>query len=268
MSEILTDLSTPVLADAVKANLYEFFLYLKRSATVEFYESANLIRWHSRVQYPWFNGVLVSQAVPDYAAQIIQETQTYFRSRNVPVMTWWFEPKAPTAEWNRHLLAHGFGFDENTPGMAVELAALNEGLKTPSGFTIERVIDLDVLKEWTRIFIAGYQLPETWEPDMYALMADLGLDLPIRNYTGCLDGKPVATSNLFLAAGVAGIQCVATLPDARGRGIGAAMTLAPLLEARAMGYRAGVLQSSDVGYAVYQRLGFRTLCKMEHYFWK
>jgi len=78
----------------------------------------------------------------------------------------------------------------------------------------------------------------------------------------------VATSTLFLGAGVAGIYNVATVSEARGQGIGANLTVLPLQQARAMGYRAGVLQSSAMGFGVYRRLGFQQLCAMDHFYWK
>ena len=65
---------------------------------------------------------------------------------------------------------------------------------------------------------------------------------------------------------MAGIYDVATLPKARGRGIGSALTLAPLLDARQAGYRVGVLQSSEMGYGVYQKMGFQHLCQIENYY--
>ena len=61
----------------------------------------------------------------------------------------------------------------------------------------------------------------------------------------------------FLDPGVAGIYMVGTVPEARRQGIGTALSLAPLLEAREMGYRIGTLQSSEMGYAVYRRMGFK-----------
>jgi GNAT superfamily N-acetyltransferase len=71
-----------------------------------------------------------------------------------------------------------------------------------------------------------------------------------------------------LHAGVAGIFAVATTPRARGLGIGTALTLAPLLEARRRGYRVDTLQSSPMGFPVYQRLGFREVCSpIEMYLW-
>jgi hypothetical protein len=33
-----------------------------------------------------------------------------------------------------------------------------------------------------------------------------------------------------------------------------------------MGYRIGVLQSSEMGYGVYKKLGFRHLCQIEYFY--
>jgi hypothetical protein len=35
-----------------------------------------------------------------------------------------------------------------------------------------------------------------------------------------------------------------------------------------MGFLAGVLQSSEMGFSLYRRLGFQKLCEMDHFFWK
>ena len=75
-------------------------------------------------------------------------------------------------------------------------------------------------------------------------------------YLGCLEGQPVATAELTIAGGVAGLYNITTLPAYRGRGIGSAMTWQPLLDARAAGLGAAVLQAADAGVNVYRRIGF------------
>jgi len=97
----------------------------------------------------------------------------------------------------------------------------------------------------------------------------IGLDdqQPWRHYLGLLNGTPVATTSLFVSAGVAGIYFVFTVPSARRKGIGALMTLAALRDARAQGYRIGVLGASSLGYPVYQRLGFHEYCTIGIYEW-
>jgi len=97
-------------------------------------------------------------------------------------------------------------------------------------------------------------------------MDGIGLELPVRNYIGYLDSEPVATSTLFVSTGVAGVYNVATFEAARGKGIGAAITTKALVDGRDLGYRIGILQSSDMGFSVYERMGFEEVCKVGN-FW-
>lgn len=60
---------------------------------------------------------------------------------------------------------------------------------------------------------------------------------------------------------------VATMPEARRKGIGTAMTLDPLLQAREDGYNVGVLHSSEMGQPVYERMGFKRICDFWFYRW-
>jgi GNAT superfamily N-acetyltransferase len=74
---------------------------------------------------------------------------------------------------------------------------------------------------------------------------------------------------LFNGGGVASVYAVGAVPAARGKGIGAAITLRPLLEAREMGYRHAVLFSTEMGYRVYQRIGFRDCgVRINRYLWR
>ena len=67
----------------------------------------------------------------------------------------------------------------------------------------------------------------------------------------------VAVSMLYLAGGLAGIYCITTLAEERGKGLGAHVTAETLRVAQRLGYGVGVLQSSAAGHSVYEGLGFR-----------
>ena len=153
--------------------------------------------------------------------------------------------------------------------MAVDLSMLPEGVPLLDHLTIERVYDEGDLAAWRGTLARGFgegPVEAEWVGEMYRRLG-LGDERPWRHYLGRLGGEPVATSTLFVDASVAGVYFVFTVEEARRRGIGAAMTLAPLLEARGRGYRVGVLGSSDMGLAVYRRLGFREYCKIRIYEW-
>jgi hypothetical protein len=264
MTDILTDLSPSSLAVAIKANLYAFFQSFRNSTKAAVHDYSQGFRWYTAVAHPWFNGFLSTQPPAEDAAQIVRDTLAYFRSRNVASFTWWLAPSLEPNAWTQHLLAHGFQYDDHTPGMAIALATLPPPIQHP--LTIRPVEDQHTLAEWARTFMQGYEIPEAEMPTFLALIESLGTNLPFRYYLGFLNDRPVAASTLFLGAGVAGIYNVATVAAARGQGIGSVMTLTPLYEARDMGYRAGVLQSSEMGYRVYQRLGFQKLCQIDHFY--
>jgi GNAT superfamily N-acetyltransferase len=265
---ILTDLSTASLTQAVKENLYDFFNFLGQSEITYLDQSPGVLRWHTPIAHPWFNGVLCHRPPTEGDGALVEQMLAFFRSQGTTAITWWLASDLSAALWRPYLQAHGFRFDDSVPGMALDLDLLAAGRSLPAGLEIQSVEETAALNTWIDIFAEGYPIPESMKAPLLALLADLGLGLPLRHYLGFLDGVPVATSTLYLGAGVAGVMFVATLPAARRRGVGAALTLAPLYEARQLGYHAGVLQSSEMGYPVYRQLGFQHLTAVERFYWQ
>ncbi len=265
MSEILKDFSTPALVAAIESNDWEFWAFFSRSPQVELHDDPEVMWLVSGIPHPGFNGVFRTQLAPDDINARIGEALAHFKARRLP-MTWWTSPSTRPANLGEHLEAHGLTHTAE-PGMAVDLLALNEDLPKPSDLEIERVCDVETLKRFGHAADIGFEMPDFVGKAILDIEASLGFEhhLPRHHYVGLLKGEPVATSTLFLGAGVAGIYTVATIPEARRQGIGSAMTLAPLHEARAMGYRIGVLRSSQMGINVYRRLGFKEYCKVNYY---
>ena len=263
---IQIDTSDEALVTAIRANMCDFFRLMEKIDHNEYREDANFTRWYSPLSHPWFNGVLSTRPFEEGDDTFIEETVQYFRDKKAGAFTWWMEPHLRPSDWEPALSRHGFAYSDDTPGMAVDLQALNEFVETADSFEVRVVADEESMHIWANLFVKGYGLPSDWEDTVFDLWMKFGFDLPIRNYLGYLNGKPVSTSTLFNGGGAAGIYCVSTLPAARGKGIGSALTLKPLMEARDRGYRIGVLQSSAMGFNVYKKLGFRHLCQIENFY--
>jgi ribosomal protein S18 acetylase RimI-like enzyme len=157
-----------------------------------------------------------------------------------------------------HMTAKGFSKAEPIPAMAIDIASLTP-TKPPEGYDLVKVLSPEVGTAWANALSAGYDLPRglarLFSPELHG--ASAAPDAALQFFGIQREGKMVATSMLYLANGIAGIYCVATLPEERGRGLGAHVTAEALRAANRIGYEVGVLQSSASGHSVYLALGFR-----------
>ena len=81
----------------------------------------------------------------------------------------------------------------------------------------------------------------------------------VHRYAAVLDGRPAAGMMTLDVNGDCLIAFVATLPEARGRGLASALMTRSLLDARERGCTTSSLQATKMGQPIYERLGFRDL---------
>ena len=265
METILKDTSKSALIAAIEANIFSLFGLFKYWPQAEFHDTVELLRTITDIPYPLFNSVLRPQLPSGTIDEVIDSTLAEYQSRNVPMM-WWTGPSTQPADLGRILSERGL-HESVSPGMAVDLTALPENYPLPEGFLIKRVENEEELDIWSRVLTGVFEMPDFVTEAFFDFFLNLGFDAPLLNYIGSIDDEIVATSSVFLGAGVAGIYNVATLESARRRGIGAAMTAGPLLEARSAGYRVSILESSESGFNVYRKLGFQEYCKLYRHIW-
>ncbi|MGD9902233.1 MAG: GNAT family N-acetyltransferase [Vicinamibacterales bacterium] len=161
------------------------------------------------------------------------------------------------ADVDAYLAARGFMPPAAMPAMAVDIAAVPL-TSLPDGYEFVRVGSGEDGREWEAQFAIGYEIPlavaQTFSP--VAFGADTSPDAEMQFFAIRRDGAIVGTSALYLHDGLAGIYCVSTIPDERRKGLGAHATAEALRLAAGLGYRVGILQSSDAGHGVYLKLGF------------
>jgi GNAT superfamily N-acetyltransferase len=267
VEKILRDLSESSLITAIESNLFAFLPLFKYWSKAEFRDTPELMWSITEIPFPLFNSVLRARLSPDTTDDAINAAITRCKSKNVP-MLWWTGPSTQPTDLGSRLSARGFHPVE-IPGMAADLKPLPESVEFPETLVIKRVESDEAMEIWCRVLCTAFEMPDFVAEALFDFSRSLGFDpeFPYRNYLGYLEDEPVATSALFLGAGVAGIYNVTTLKAARRKGIGAAMTAVPLVEARSLGYRVGTLHSSESGFNVYRNLGFKEYCKIFQYIW-
>jgi GNAT superfamily N-acetyltransferase len=267
------------LVQAIEANAAELLMVMGRAGGGEQRDDGEKRRGGGGVRWTiggspldYHNAVVAADLSDDAVDEAIAESARLMEVHGVPG-SWHVGPSMRPADLGQRLLQAGFGHGGAEPGMAVELANLVEpptvlpNSTAVGGLEIRRVTDDQTLAIWAATLARGFGEGEKeaqWVAEVYRRE---GYADPWRHYLGWLDGEPVATTTIFLAAGVAGVYFVMTVPEARRRGIGAAITLAALREARDSGFEYGVLGSSPAGRSVYAGLGFREYCTIDLYEW-
>lgn len=263
----LEELSPAEVANAIEGNDAEFLMALGRAGGAEVRDDARL-RWViGGAPVDYHNCVVHAELEADEVDRAIDEAVERFRAYGLPG-TWHVGPSSRPADLGDRLQARGFAGGGSDVGMAADLGALPEDVPPAAGVEIGRVRDRRGLDAWARARALDPEgeVESCWVARMYERLG-LGDDAPWRHYVAWFDERPVATATLLLAAGVAGVYFVLTVPDARRRGIGRAITLRALRDARDLGYRTGVLGASPMGLPLYRQLGFQEYCCIAVYEW-
>jgi GNAT superfamily N-acetyltransferase len=277
--------SSSQLGQAVEHNLTALFRAMTASLEGDLLETESLSMHHAFPSNPMFHGVWGANLEGDAVDGAIDRAIAWFKEREAPFFFWWVGPSSRPAELGKRLQARGLlSVGEQAyaasptdaaaaaPCMTMDLEYVDEGVlqQTPAEFSMREASREADLHAFQRVFTEAYGTPEWAAQAWVDATLHAGFELsPWRIYVGWLGEQPVATTILFIGGNVASVYSVATIPAARKRGIGAAITLRPLLQARDQGLRHAVLFSTDVGVRVYERIGFqRTASSISRYLWR
>lgn len=191
------------------------------------------------------NNVTLLRPVND-AARLIRRADDIFGSRRYMVWTMWPVDLTP------------FGFVRSeSPAMVRDPSGTDE---ISVDMSITEVLDATAVEAFEDTLSAGFG----YEQRNLSLVGMLGPNAPgderLRFWLGRVRGRPVAVSFSAVSDGYTGVYGVTTVPDARRRGYGEAMTRAAL---SAAAEHPAALQASAMGKPLYEAMGFREVARFE-----
>jgi GNAT superfamily N-acetyltransferase len=149
------------------------------------------------------------------------------------------------------IMDSGHDLMDRLPAMACNISDV-PATTLPPGYEVIEVDLGEHEEEWLTCFSLGYGLPLR-----VAKLFPPKATEEARFFGAVHNGRIASVSALMLGDGVAGVYCVATLEEERRKGLGAHMTAHALRVAGKAGYGVGVLQATEMGKPVYEKLGFK-----------
>ena len=149
---------------------------------------------------------------------------------------------------------------EGAPGMVMTPIV---DYDMPSDLEIRSGTSPDVIAGHTDVVAAAFDMSR--EIIETFMVPELFVHESLTFYAGFVDGECVTASFGQHRGPALTVFNVATLEGYRGRGYGTAMTMRAAIDGRDAGCEVAVLQSSPMGYPVYDRLGFRTVVEYEEW---
>lgn len=242
------------LIAASDANFYDGWRIMAEFAGGLVDETGGVLIAAPGVQPMWVNVLFVTRPLDDPEREL---TAAFAKldARSIPFLVRIREGEDPASERAAEQL--GLRYTDSIPGMA--FAPIAPGSRE-TALDIRPVEDDAAFAHFVDITGASFEFtPETaakmLPPSTLATPGTFW-------YVGYADGEPVAASQLMLLDGdAAGVNFIGTLEAHRGRGYGEAVTWRVVNKAAEEGRSIAVLQASEQGKPVYERMGFRTVAE-------
>jgi GNAT superfamily N-acetyltransferase len=190
----------------------------------------------------FFDNMAVLLAPPQYVDfdKVMAEVRAFYPpQRHFCLLSAW--PTPEPAGFGLELMGHP-PFMMRPPGGTAP--------PVPDGVTIRQVNTAEELRAFGDVLLAAFGMPSD---EGVPLTDPRILDDSLRLFLGYLDGEPVATAGARIGFGLCAVEWVGTLAQARGRGIGSALTWAATLAEPDL---PATLISTDDGRPVYERMGY------------
>src|SRR5438477_2585842 len=207
-------------------------------------DDARVFRFRTGLHSGFLNGLLRASVATADVADFAAEQHAWFPA-GLP-WRWVVGPGSAPPDLADRL--RGLGFEARwpyMPAMTIDLDEFDTAAWRSDDVSVAEVLDATDLEDWLSVRRANLRLDDqtiaAWRRAHGAL--GLGPASRLRQFVGRSGDRPVASCTMFLddRSRTAGIYHVDVLEDARGRGMGKAVTAAALGAAQELGYPLGVL---------------------------
>jgi GNAT superfamily N-acetyltransferase len=244
---------------AVADNLVEALRFFGRArADAEIRDLPGLTLIYCGLNYAAFNAALLTRQLEEDAAALERQVAlaaSHFQSRKLRWTLWicddFLSPRLRRQA--SHIFGrHGLRPLTQAPGMYTEhLRAPN---RTLPAVEVQRVSDQRTRAAFAEIMSTAFDIPNSVSTSIYG--SEQAWCGGFEGYVGYAHGRAVTTAASMLTGDVIGLYSVATVPHFRRQGFAEAIMRQIIDQARVP---RTVLQSTQSGLALYEKMGYRAV---------
>lgn len=215
------------------------------------------------VDFAMFNSSVITERVENSREleARIETAAAYYAKRKLPWSCWLCRDWVDQASRGRVIdtfYRNGLHLVVELPGM--EAPRLAPPLRPLPELVYRRVEDEPTRADFNHIMAATFGIPFSISKQIYQSPATWQGEM--KGWVGYLGREPVSSAATLVAGGVAGVYAVGTIPRHRRKGYAEAVMRHALAQARLeSGIERTVLEASDQGYRLYEKMGYRTVTR-------
>lgn len=245
----------------LEQNLFAKFRYLPQKLGFKIANVQGVTIINCSLQTSMFNIVCDAELQEHGLTDSIQKIIEDFKGQP---FAWWLGPSHTPKTLGHFLQQIGFIQETTEYAMLCDLKQISLDSKK-SDLTIKEVTNADELLAFAEV-LKPY---DAQAPLFYQkVSALLTIDEPFKLFVGYVKDLPVCTGSLFFINGLAGIYDLITDEKYQGRGFGTTMMQCLMNYAKQKDFDyVSLSASSDSGFRIYERLGFKSLGIFECFEW-
>lgn len=251
----------------IETNLFDFFTAFD-IPLIDRHVEDDVCWFTSGVPFPLLNGALQASFTPEDAVRRTHEVLDRLIDHGNPFL-WWLTPHTRSADLEQALTERGLVPERPANAMSIDLrSTAGLGEQPPPGVTIEPMT-ADNGDELVLAMLDGFGMPRDLLSPFRELLSTPPTDrVSLFNVLARLDGAPMGAGSVVASdRTVAGLYNIAVRDEARGRGIGRAITTELMRIGAGQGCTESILHASEMGEPVYARLGYQTVGQVAQYLW-
>ncbi len=229
----------------------------------QLYKNVNAIV--TGIDSPFLNVAYLGRIDVNDMHEICQNVSDFFSHYETP-WTMVVTPLSLPLNLPEHLEREKFGLIESAPCMYCDLSQMAPYLPHPQ-LVIEQLLSSDNLLDWIKPICEGFEAEDDGEEFRKLNVKICEQEGVLKQFVAWFEGEAVTSGTLFIIDDVAMIHNIATKTAALKKGFGTSLTQYLMNVAKELGYKHCFLESSESGYNIYRKCGFKVY-GVNHYFVK